>query len=56
MPPSHISTTSGAGRLQQALPDAMKPGIHGARTHWIPGFMPFRLARRIRTVMLMVPV
>src|SRR5437763_435951 len=22
-------------------PDAMKPGIHGARTHWIRGFMAF---------------
>jgi hypothetical protein len=28
------------------LPDAMKPGIHGARTHWIRGFMAFHLARR----------
>jgi hypothetical protein len=38
------------------LPDALKPGIHGARTHWIRGFMTFKLARRTRTVMLMVPV
>ena len=22
-------------------PDAVKPGIHGARTHWIRGFMTF---------------
>jgi len=29
------------------LPDAMDPGIHGARTHWIRGFMAFQLARRI---------
>jgi hypothetical protein len=33
----------------------MKPGIHCARTHWIQGFMAFQLARRTRTVMLMVP-
>jgi hypothetical protein len=37
------------------LPDAVKPGIHSARTHWIRGFMAFRLARRTRTAMLMVP-
>ena len=37
------------------LPDVMKPGIHGARTHWILGFMTFQLARRTRIVMLMVP-
>jgi hypothetical protein len=35
---------SAAGRL----PDVMDPGIHGARTHWIRGFMAFQLARRIR--------
>jgi len=23
------------------LPDAMKPGIHCVRTHWIRGFMAF---------------
>jgi alkylated DNA nucleotide flippase Atl1 len=38
------------------VPDALKPGIHCARTHWIRGFMTFQLARRTRTVMLMVPV
>ena len=38
------------------LPDAVKPGIHGVRTHWIRGFMTFELARRIRTLRLMVPV
>ena len=38
------------------LPDAMKPGIHGAGTHWIWGFIAFQAVRRIRTVMLMVPV
>ena len=34
----------------------MKPGIHCVRTHWIRGFMTFRLVRRIQTMMLMVPV
>ena len=38
------------------LPDAMEPGIHCVRTHWIRGFMAFLLVRRIRTVRLMVPV
>ena len=37
------------------LPNAMEPGIHGARTHWIRGFIAFRLARPIPTVVLMVP-
>jgi len=37
------------------LPDAMKPGIHCVRTHWIRGFMAFWLVQRIRNVMLMVP-
>jgi hypothetical protein len=27
------------------LPDAMDPGIHGVRTHWIRGFMAFRRPR-----------
>ena len=27
------------------LPDALDPGFHCARTQWIRGFMPFRLAR-----------
>jgi hypothetical protein len=40
-----------AGRL----PDALKPGIHGVRTHWIRGFMAFQLARYTRTVLLTVP-
>jgi hypothetical protein len=26
------------------LPDALKPGIHCVRTHWIRGFMAFQLA------------
>ena len=52
---------SAAGRLADArrtpagrLPDALKPGIHCVRTHWIRGFMTFWLVRRIRIVMLMV--
>jgi hypothetical protein len=36
------------------LPDDMNPGIHCVRTHWIRGFMAFRLVRRIRTARLMV--
>jgi hypothetical protein len=36
--------------------DGVKPGFHGARTHWIRGFMAFQLARRTRIVMLVVPV
>ena len=38
------------------LPDAVESGIHGVKTHWIRGFMAFRLARRTRIMMLMVPV
>jgi hypothetical protein len=38
-----------------ALEDALDPGFHCARTHWIRGFIAFRLARRTRDVMLMVP-
>jgi len=41
-----------AGRL----PDALKPDIQCARTHWIRGFIAFQLARRTRTVLLMVPM
>ena len=37
------------------LPDAVKPRIHCARTHWIRGFMAFRRASHARTVVLMVP-
>ena len=36
------------------LPDALDPGFHCVRTPWIRGFMTFQLARRTRTVMLMV--
>ena len=43
---------SAAGRL----PDAMEPDIHCVTTHWIQGFMAFRLVRRTRIAMLMVPV
>ena len=38
------------------LPDGVKPGIHCVRTPWIRGFMAFRLARRTRIVLLMVPM
>jgi len=38
------------------LPDALDSGLHGAITRWIRGFMAFQLARRARSVMLMVPV
>jgi hypothetical protein len=38
------------------LPDAMEPGFHCVRTHWIRGFIAFQLVRRAWTVMLMVPV
>jgi hypothetical protein len=44
------------GPLPDACPDAMEPGIHCVRTHWIRGFMAFQVARRTRIVMLMVPV
>jgi hypothetical protein len=37
------------------LPDAVKPGSHCARTHWIRGFMAFQ-STRTQAVMLMVPV
>src|SRR6201999_407655 len=36
----------GRGRL----PNAMKPGTHCVRTHWIRGFMAFRLGRRVVTL------
>jgi len=36
--------------------DALDPGFHYVRTHWIRGFIAFQLARNTRTVMLMVPV
>jgi hypothetical protein len=38
------------------LPDAMEPGFHCVRTHWIRGFMAFQLAQRTRIVLLVVPV
>ena len=38
------------------VPDALEPGIHCVRTHWIRGFMTFRRVRHARIVMLMVPV
>jgi hypothetical protein len=36
--------------------NALEPGFHCVRTHWIRGFMAFRRARRTRIVRLMVPV
>jgi hypothetical protein len=36
--------------------NAMKPDFQGVRTHWNQGFMAFRKARRMRIVMLMIPV
>jgi len=53
------------GRVPGGLPGRVAPGHHAgavdqgfhcARTQWIRGFMLFRLVRRIRTMMLMVPV
>jgi hypothetical protein len=38
------------------LPDAVESGFHCVKTHWIRGFMAFRLVRRTRTVVWMVPV
>jgi hypothetical protein len=35
--------------------NAVKPGFHGVRTHWIRGFMAFRLARCTRTTAGPVP-
>ena len=37
------------------LRNALDPGFHCARTHWIRGFMAFQSVRRTRIVMLMVP-
>ena len=45
-----------AGGLPEVPPDAVKPGFHCVRTHWIRGFMPFHRIRRTGTAMLMVPV
>jgi hypothetical protein len=32
------------------------PGYHCVSTHWIRGFMAFRLTQRTRILMLMAPV
>jgi hypothetical protein len=60
---SHISTTSSTCPVQRKfivkldpLPDAVKPGFHCARTHWIRDFMAFGRVRDARVVMLMVPM
>ena len=43
--------------LRYAIPgDVLDPGFHCVRTRWIRGFIAFQLVRRIRIVMLMVPV
>jgi hypothetical protein len=36
------------------LLDALEPGFHCVRAHWIRGFMAFQVARRTRRVMVMV--
>ncbi|MGH3175243.1 MAG: hypothetical protein ACRDPF_15430 [Streptosporangiaceae bacterium] len=52
-----IGLLPNAGRtLAGRWPDAVKPGFHCVRTHWIRGFMAFQLDRRTRTVVLIVPV
>ncbi|MGH3162275.1 MAG: hypothetical protein ACRDOC_10355 [Streptosporangiaceae bacterium] len=38
------------------LPDALEPGFQCVRTHWIRGFIAFQLARRTRTMLLMLPM
>jgi hypothetical protein len=56
-PPARMDAAVGvAPALPDALdpPDALDSGFHCVRTHWIRGFMAFRLVRRILTVMLMV--
>jgi hypothetical protein len=53
-PPAQPDASRAPAGPARCLPDAMKPGIHGVRAHWIRGFMAFRLVRRIRAVMLMV--
>jgi hypothetical protein len=52
--PGPFGKITAISRLMCRSQNAMKPGIHCARTHWIRGFMTFRLARRTRTVGLMV--
>ena len=40
----------------RSRPDAVDPGFHGVRTHWIRDFMASELARHAPSVMLMMPV
>ena len=47
--PLRCSQSSGYGVAAFMLPDALKPDIQCVRTHWIRGFMTFRLARAPRT-------
>jgi hypothetical protein len=55
-PRPHAASARTLHPLPDALPDVVKPGFHGVRTHWIRGFMTFQLARRAWIVMLIVPV
>ena len=54
--PVALAPPAPGGKARRSRPDVLDPGIHGAGTPWIRGFMAFRLARRTRAVMLMVPV
>jgi hypothetical protein len=44
--PLRCSQSCGYGVAAFMLPDALKPDIQCARTHWVRGFMTFQLARR----------
>ena len=58
-PPAYRAGTLGPDARRTPAgppPDAMEPGFHWVRTHWNRGFIAFQLARRTRTVMLMVSV
>jgi hypothetical protein len=46
---------SGVPLRWNALPNALDPGFHCARTHWIRDFITFRLAQRTPIVVLMMP-
>ena len=54
--PGPFGRITAISRLMCRSRNAMKPGIHCVRTHWIRGFMAFQLVRRTRRVMLVVPV
>jgi hypothetical protein len=40
----------------ERLPDALDPGFHCVRAHWIRGFIAFQLARGTGIVVLLVPM